>query len=153
MLLGITPTQTDTTALFRLGVEADDPRAADFPGNRIKYVRADSAIALGDAVVIQTAETDEPFAVIPTSAVDQAVEGIAHVAIASGSHGWITTKGNVAVAKLNTGVAAGAMLVSGGTAGTLFAVSTADATDASNQGRTIKAIDAESGGTGQVYIS
>lgn len=100
-LLGVNPTVTDTTAQFPLGTEARDPRTQDFPNNVIRYIRADSTIAAGDALKIKADETDEPNALIPTSAIQQPVVAVAHVAIASGSHGWVTVRG-----KVNANVAA-----------------------------------------------
>ena len=152
MAFGILPTRVDTTAQYPLGMEADDPRATDFPGNRIRYVRADSAVAAGDAVILDVAETDQPGAVTPVSAVDQAVEGIAQVAIAADSYGWICIHGKVLNAKVGTSVAADDTLVSTATAGTLATASAADAGDATSRGRVIKALDDDTAGVTAVYI-
>lgn len=149
---GINPTQADTTAQFPPGTIADDPRGGVFGGNRIRYVRAQSALTANFAVHIDVGQTDDPFAVNPTSAINQAVEGVAHSAIPIGNFGWITIQGNVPLANVDAAVTAGVNLVSGASAGRLFAISTADALNASNQGRTIKAMDAAAANVAKVYI-
>jgi len=122
---GIDPTRVDTTVQFTLGVEADDPRQT-FPGNRIRYVKANaSGVTLGVAVRLDTAATDEPGSVIPTTntAVGGIVHGIAHVAIPNGSFGWITVHGKVDNAVVPDAATAGTQL-GGGAAGALIDIST-----------------------------
>jgi hypothetical protein len=133
------------------GTVADDPRS-DFQANRVKLVRAQSAIALGDAVQLDTGQTDEPAAVIPTSAADQSVEGIAHIAIPSGSYGWITIGGRVPSAKVAATTAANVTLMTTSTAGTLATSVGGTAANALAMGRVVKTLDAESGGLAEVYI-
>lgn len=149
---GINPTQADTTASFPPGTVADDPRGGIFAGNRIRYVRAQSQLTANFAVHLDVGQLDDPFSVNPTSAVNQAVEGIAHATIPAASFGWITIQGNVPLANVDAAVTAGVNLVSGASAGRLFAISSADAVNASNQGRTIKALDAAAANLAKVYI-
>src|SRR5215510_4971501 len=110
MRLGMTPAQVDASALFPVGLEADDPRNG-FTGNRIKYCRANGTIAAGDAVHadISFATAAERHAtVISTSAVSQALVGandISGVSISSGQFFWATVRGRAQIK--TTGVAAG----------------------------------------------
>lgn len=149
---GVNPTQVDTTAQFPLGQEAMDPRVKDFPQNIIKYVRAQSAVALNDAVHVDVGQTDEPNAVIPTSAADQRLEGVAHVAIGAGSFGWITIHGRVPAVKVAAATAAGVTLMTTATAGTLGTTVGGVVANALAQGRTACTLDAESGGVAEAYI-
>ncbi len=129
---GIDPTRVDTVAQFRLGTEVDDPRAEDFPLNRIRYIKAGSAIALGDALKVKADEATEPGVLIPISAIQQPVVGIAHVAIGSGSFGWVTVKGRVASASAAASTAAEARLGSSASAGKLVTLTQADSNFTSN---------------------
>lgn len=131
-LQGVSPTQVDTVALFTLGTECRDPRARDFPNNVIRYVKAGSAIALGDALKVKADEADEPNVLIPTSAIQQPVLAIAHVAIGSGSFGWVTTHGRVASASVAASTAAEARLGSSASAGKLQTLTQADSNFTSN---------------------
>jgi len=153
--LGVDFDVVTTTAKHELGIEAEDVRGGNyglsisqidqfpggpvtttrtyFPGNRYKYVQASATIAIGDAVKIDDAAADltKPGLVTPTTAVTDIVDGVAHVAIASGSFGWITIKGRVNSAKvLDAGNAEGAALGASGTAGTLVAITAATPTAA-----------------------
>lgn len=113
-LKGVTPTQADTVAQFTLGVKSMDPRARDFPDNEIQYVRAANAIAAGDALIVLTDQTDEPYAFTPCTATGQVLRGVAHAAIGSGLFGWVTVKGRVANVTITAAaVAAGDRLASG----------------------------------------
>lgn len=131
-LWGVNPTQVDTTAVFRLGTECRDPRTGDFPQNTIRYITAGSAIALGDSLILKTDEANEPNVLIPTSAIQQPIVAIAHVAIGSGSSGWVTTHGRVASAKAAASTAVAARLGSSATAGTLTTLTQADSNFTSN---------------------
>ena len=129
------------------------------PDAEFKYVRAQSNVAVGDSVILDTGQTDEPAAVIPVSAVNQPVEGIARVAIAANSYGWVQVRGRVPSAKVAAGTAAGAQLGSSGTAGTLSTITVATPTAAEVQrvlaaaiGRGAQAMDAEAGGLAEVYL-
>src|SRR4030095_3852564 len=140
------------------------------PDGEYKYVRAASAVAIGDAVRIDTGQTDEPAAVVPVSAADQPVEGIAIVSLASGSYGFIQVRGRVpsqaaatSVAALRYGAkmaaagAAGDMKVSGAS-GNLASDGAIDVATLFARGRTILQLDAaiDDGSTtqfrGEVYI-
>lgn len=131
-LQGVSPTQTDTVAQFTLGTESRDPRSRDFPNNIIRYVKAGSAITLGDALIASTSDADEPNTLTPSSAIQQSVVGIAHVGIASGSFGWVTTKGRVASASAAASTAAGARLGSSASGGKLQTLTQADSNFTSN---------------------
>lgn len=146
--------QTDTTAVHSLGSEVVDS------GNTYRYVKASAAIAAGDALVLDTANADEPNALTPASAVNQPVAAIAPVAIASASYGWVVVRGKVASAKLEATVAAGAQLGSSAVAGTLSAITVGAAfvqaevqrVLAAAAGRPVVAVDPVSGGVGEVFI-
>lgn len=131
-LQGVSPTTADTVAQFTLGTECRDPRTRDFPNNIIRYVKAGSAIAVGDSLIASTSDADEPNTLTPTSAIQQSIVGIAHVAIGSGSFGWVTTKGRVASAKAAASTAAGARLGSSASAGVLTTLTQADSNYTSN---------------------
>jgi hypothetical protein len=121
---GINPTQVDTVAQFQLGAVADDPRGGVFAGNKIKYVKANaSGVGIGRAVQMDVAATpaaDRRFNVIPTAATDlgSIVHGLAHVAIAQNSFGWITVEGIVFNAVVPDALAVGNPM-NGGAAGAL----------------------------------
>lgn len=128
-LLGVDPTRADTVAAFALGTETDHPGAVDFPQNRLRYVKAGSAISAGNAVIASLTDADEPFTVVPSSAVSQVIKGIAVTAIASGSFGWVTIKGRVASAlKTASAVTAGDPLSTTATAGALATANSTSAT-------------------------
>ncbi len=150
-LAGVNPTTVDTVPEFALGTEADDPRAgASYAGNRIRYIKAGSNIALGDALIIKTDEaTLEPWVQIPTSAVAQVVVGVAHVAIASGSYGWVTVRGRVPAANVGPSIAVGAKLGSSSSAGKLVALAQADTNFSSNN---INAAIAQGAGVGLMAL-
>ncbi len=132
-IMGVDPTRVDTARQYALGTEVGDPRAADFPGNTIRYILAAANIAAGDALQLDpTDNVNEPWALKPVDAVKQPVVGIAHVAIASGSFGWVTTKGRVASAKAGPSVTAGQRLKSSASAGKLVALTQADSNFTSN---------------------
>lgn len=124
--IGANATQVDSAALFRLGEEIADPRAADWPMNRLRYVKAGSAISAGNALVVSLADADEPNTLVPCSAANQVIVAIAHSAIVSGSYGWVTIKGRLTNA-VNTGtLAAGDKLTTTTTAGALGTVASGD---------------------------
>ena len=131
-ILGCDPTRVDTTAAFTVGTESDHPDTANFAGTKLRYVKAGSAIALGDALKIKADEATEPNVLIPTSAVQQPVVAIAHVAIASASFGWVTRHGRVASAKVAASTAAEARLGSSASAGILQTLTQADSNFTSN---------------------
>lgn len=108
-------TRVTTTAEFMLGTQHTQD------GVTYRYVKATSAVAVGDLLRVNNADADEPHAVTPTSAVNQPITGVATTAIASGSYGWIAIRGKV-TAKVAASTAAGAQLGSSGTAGTGSAI-------------------------------
>src|SRR5262245_48806360 len=91
---GIDPIRVDTVAQFALGTEVDDPRK-DFPTNRLRYIKAGSAISAGNALTVALTDADEPQTLIPASAVNLAVVAIARTAIGNGAFGWVTVRGRV----------------------------------------------------------
>lgn len=131
-ILGVDPTRVDTAAAFTIGTECAHPDPINFPNTKLRYIKAGSAIALGDALKIKADETLEPDVLIPTSAVQQPVVAIAHVAIASGSFGWVTRHGRVASAKVAASTAAEARLGSSASAGKLQTLTQADSNFTSN---------------------
>lgn len=145
-LWGVNATQVDTVAQFTLGTECRDPRARDFPQNVLRYVKSNAAIAANAALTRDVAdETNEPHAVVATTATGQPLDGIAHVAIASGSFGWVTIKGK-ASNNVTAAVATGVGLGSTATAGRLTTVATQGAeTIASQQNCRITTIDSSAG--------
>lgn len=116
-------TTTSTTRKFRLGTVK-----RDVAGTEYTYVKAGAAIAQYDAVRLagSAAGFDDCR---PTSAAGQIVFGAAQVAIASGSYGWVATRGKC-TAKVVAATAAGSPLVTNATAGTL---ALADATAIANR--------------------
>jgi hypothetical protein len=123
------------------------------------YVRAGSAIAVNDVLVVDTTAASEPFTLVPASALNQSVEAVAITAIASGSHGWVLTRGN-GVAKVAASTAANVAVGTSATAGTFTTITiSATPTQAEVQrvlaaatGRAVITLDAESGGLAEVQI-
>lgn len=159
-MMGVDPTRVDSAQQFILGTEALDTRSG-FEDNTIRYVKAGSAIAAGDALKEDATSALEPHLLIPTSAIQQPVVGIAHVAIASGSFGWVTVKGRVASAKAAGGTAAEARLGSSATAGTLATLTQADSNYTSNDyfellavasGVGVIALDANDSNSNQIEV-
>lgn len=108
-ILGIDFTATHTTQKHGLGAKVP---ATD--GREYTYVLAGAAIAATDAVVFSAG-----WSAIKTPATADAIfHGVAHVAIASGSYGWVVTRGIVSCKAAAT-VVAGAAAVTIATAGTL----------------------------------
>lgn len=151
--LGIDVNSTHTTAQHELGAIVDDIKGGEgasslsfkeyidastttrywFPDAQYQYVKAGSAISAGNAVKVDVTASNEPYTVVPTSAVNDIVAGICPVAIASGSYGFMQIRGRVR-ALTNTGtLAAGDKLVAGSTAGKLGAlVSNSNITTSTN---------------------
>jgi hypothetical protein len=106
-------TDRSTTAKLPLGTVARDAA-----GNEYTYVRAGAAIAAADAVRFGGSATGFDD-IRPTSAAAQYVVGAAAgTAFDSLAYGFILTKG-VATVKVVVATAAGSVLVTNGTAGTL----------------------------------
>jgi hypothetical protein len=189
-ILGIDIFRVDTVAQHELGLIVDDVRGGQggpitikqfiddplpiikefSPDGKYKYVRASTAITIGDSVRIDTGATDEPGACAPVTATDQPIEGVAVIAIPLNSFGFIQVGGRVPSQAAGTATAAlryGAKMAAAGaasdmkgssTTGNMATLSSADATDATAQGRTIIQLDAaiDDGSTtqfrGEVYI-
>lgn len=128
------------------------------PDAEYKYVRATGTIAANDWVILDTAQTDEPAAVVATSAVNQSIEGCACVAMTSGQYGWIQVRGRVPAA--NATANAGEQLGTSATGGRLTAVTiSASPTQAEVQrvlaaavGRGVIALDTHSSNVAECYI-
>lgn len=95
-------TRRSTTTIYPLGT-----LARDVNGNEYIYVKAGATI-VANAPVVPNADLSD---VRPTSAVNQAVLGVADAAFASGDNGFIMSKGTIQV---NTagGIAANTLLAS-----------------------------------------
>lgn len=143
----------------RVDTEQQLPTGTEVLGNdgaMYRYVLAGAAVTANAAVVLDSAANK----VINSSAVAQSVRGVAPVAIASGSYGWIVTRGPVTVLG-STGIVAGDYLGTTATAGTvdtLTASSTvtqaqANAALAAASGVGIQAISAVSSGKVDVVLS
>jgi hypothetical protein len=136
-LLGVRLTDTYTTARHELGsvIVGSD-------GVRYRYVLAAEAIAQYDAVDYTSA-----FSASVTDANDFAF-GVAQVAIASGSYGWIAEAG-VVTAKVTASMSAGSTLARDNTAGgTLNVVTAGDGAEVPYG----LALSAESGGSATVIL-
>jgi hypothetical protein len=146
---GINPVVVDTVQTFPLGTEVDDPRSQTYPGNKLRYVKAGSTITANDALKVKTDDADEPWTLIPTAAVAEVVVAIAQVTIASGSFGWVITKGRVPTANVGASIAAGAKLGSSASAGKLVALAQADSNFSSNN---LNAAIAQAAGVGLMAL-
>jgi hypothetical protein len=153
-IIGHSLTDTQTSPQFALGTEME------FGGTIYRYILAAAAIAAGDSLVIDTGNANEPNALLPSSAVNQPIAAVAHIAIASGSYGWVTRRGKVASAKVAAGTAAGAQLGSSATAGTLSTITIGAAfvqaeiqrALAAAVGVGLQAMDAEAGGLAEIFV-
>ncbi|MEM3145980.1 MAG: hypothetical protein QW838_02850 [Candidatus Nitrosotenuis sp.] len=153
-LLGVDVNEVSTTPKNELGAEI-----ALVDGRVVRYVKAATAVAAGDALVIATSDAAAPFAVSSSSAAAQVLVGVAHVAIPAGSYGFITVRGPVTV-KASAGTASGARLGTTATAGTLAALTASasytpselSATIAAASGVGVSSLSAESGGTVRAYL-
>jgi len=107
-------TTAHTTQKFPLGFRRMEN------GKEYTYMKAGAAIAINEAVKLDTADTTGGT-VKKTAAVADPIFGVAEsVALASGEYGWITTRGPVSVLILDA-VAAEDLLGASATAGTLQA--------------------------------
>lgn len=117
--LQVIPVNTDhrsTTPVLNPGV-----RAVDNEGKEYTYVLAGADIDAMEAVVQGSAA----HAVVPSSAAQQGVIGVATADFASGEYGFIQTRGYVQALVVDA-TAAGSLLATGTNAGTL---ELAEATD------------------------
>ena len=88
--LGANYTLTSTTQKFALGLKYFDPGVvAEF-----EYVNASAAISQYDAVMITDSKTASQLTTTNAGAIPGAV-GVAQVAIASGSYGWVLRRGGI----------------------------------------------------------
>lgn len=117
-ILGVDITRVKTStegAEWPLGTRWTDPQT----GYEYRYINADTAIADGDALTETVADGDNPFALVPTSAVAQVIRGIGIAAIAAEGFGWVLINGKKASAKVTDASVAGDFLVTTATAGRL----------------------------------
>lgn len=164
VIAGVNVALTHTEARFPLGIIVDDP--VDIK-QRYRYVRADDAVTVGDAVALDFSAAGSgvaanvPHLVTPAAAVATPVVGVAHVAIAAGSFGFITIEG-VVEANVATSVAQGNALASSATAGELREQPSTvtnpsqadfDALVAATQGVEITALAAAATNKADVYLS
>lgn len=110
---------THATQVFPLGkvFVADN-------GNEYRYMKATAAIPVNSGVMLDIATDATGLNVIKTAAAGNDLFGVAETAIASGSYGWITTRG-VASCLVADGVAAADPLGATSTAGTLAKITEA----------------------------
>lgn len=155
-ILGVDVTSTSTTAEHEVGVKAIDPAN---PQNVYQYVQADDAVAQYDAVQLDVAaagsgsSANVPFLVTPTSAADQIIVGVAQVAIAAGSYGFILIEGGGTVKAAAT-VVAGAPAVTIATAGTLDdTVAAAGNALAAGSGRGVVFTSTTTSGVASCFVS
>lgn len=117
-------TRRTTTQELPLGAKAHGPT-----GEEYIYVKAGAAIAQYDACRHAGSALGHDD-VRPTSAANQLVVGVADTAFASGEYGFIQSRG-VAICKVVAATAAGSLLVTNGTAGTLALATAAELAGAS----------------------
>lgn len=97
-----------------VGFAVGDGSGRTHDGKEYVFVQASSAIAANDTVAISATETAAPLGT--ANDIAGARVGVAPVAIASGSYGWVQTYGR-ATARSAGAVAANARLNTTGTAG------------------------------------
>ena len=148
ILAGVNPNTVDTVPKFQPGFEVLDEK-----GRTLRYVKATTAVAVGDSVSLNTGYTQttengyivqEPAAVAPAAAVTLALVGISEVAIPINNFGWVVTKGRV-VGKVAAATAAASQLGTSATSGTLAAIT------AGNSPRAVS-LDAEASGTAAIVL-
>lgn len=120
--IGVDVVRTSSTQLHEIGARYAEPN-----GREYRYVKAGAAIALGDALVLDTAE--EAYAHTPSSAVDQVISGFwpaegGRAAITDNFFFWALVGGDVLVKAAAT-VVAGAPYGTTATAGTVDDVTAA----------------------------
>jgi hypothetical protein len=123
-MLGIDPTRVDDTAQFPLGTKADDPRATDFPGNKIQYVKAGAALVYGTALQYDIAVTagspsirgKQVLPCAATTPLTQVVSAICHVAAAINKFCWVTVEGLVPNCVVPDALAVGTAMIGGASA-------------------------------------
>lgn len=125
------------------------------PGATLKYCIANGTITAGDAVVLDVTGTagQRHATVIRSSAVDQALEGIAIASATSGQYLWVLIRGYYKSANVATAAAAGDVLGGSATVGRL-ATATPSAANAyaTATGRGIRAMSAGASNTADVHV-
>lgn len=153
---GVDVTRTTTTAIHELGAIVDDPRGGIYAGNRVMYIKANPSVALGVALRFDPAGTaTKRNTEVHLTTSPSAVHGIAHVAIAAGSYGWITVEGVVFNAVVPDAATAGTTL-GGGAAGALEDIQTtptAAKNAAAAGGRKVILLEDTGTSLGTVFIS
>lgn len=115
-------TATSTEAKNRVGLRRFEN------GREYIYQQADDAITAGQAVKLDIAASADGLKVTPCAAAGDSCFGIAEVAIADESYGWITVRG-VATVSVANGVAVDDPLAASGAAGVLADVAEAGSGD------------------------
>lgn len=105
-------TATSTTQKNRVGLRRFEN------GREYVYMQADDAVTAGQAVMLDAAASSSGLKVTPCAAAGDSCFGIAEVAIADESYGWITVRG-VASALVADGTAADDPLGASGASGVL----------------------------------
>lgn len=118
-------TQTSTTKKFRLGT-----LKKDVAGNEYRYIKAGAAITVNQMVKANGSAAG--FDDVRAAGAGSNCVGVAQVAIASGSYGWVLRNGVGSVVTAGS-VAAGTVLTTGASG----AAASAAATDLSNAYATV----------------
>lgn len=146
-LLGVDVSVVDTTAAHELGDTFTDQQ-----GRSYVYVQdSGSGVALGDSVKLIAGKK------VTTCANNDAIYGVAQVAIGANQYGWVQVRGEVS-AKINTSVAAnillGLLALTGAKLQAVPAVNEGGATVYVAGVHTVRAksLTAESGGFATVYL-
>lgn len=152
-LMGVDVNVVDTVRKHELGLTLD---FAD--GTRRRYVKASGAIALNDALVMDTAVLTAavPYVVKTSSAALQPIAGVCMVSGVADTNFFWAVVGGKANVKVAAAVAAGAHLATTATAGTLddVAAAAADAqAAAAGIGTTVLIDDSPSAGIALVLLS
>lgn len=149
---GILFNQVDSTQVHPLGATARGNDGAEY-----RYIKAAAAISANNALKISTTAGLDNL--LPTAAATDPVVAVAPVAIASGSWGWVITRGPATV--LAAAGSAGQQFGASATAGTVtalapgatYAQADSQALAAAAGGVGIVATAAASGGSMAVFLS
>lgn len=128
-------------------------------GQMYEFIVASVAITAADFLRIDEAHASEPWALRPTTAVNQVVAGAALATFTAGQFGWAQCHGRLASGNVATATAANAQLGSSATAGQLSTITIATPTAAEVQrvlaaasGRGVLALDAEAANRAECFI-
>lgn len=113
-------TEVSTTALNQVGEIVDSPDGT----KSYMYVQANGVIAVKDAVKLDSAVNDGVSVLVSTND-DEAILGVALVAMVLDDFAWILVRG-VVLCKVIAATATGSILAAGNTDGTLKLAAAAD---------------------------